>query len=476
MTSVRCNSLISTLLLCAGAASAPLQAQFPLDDTFGTSGFRRLTELGGDDYSALGTCPHADGNVSLVGFRPNYQTMLIARMRPDGALESGFSDDGLDGFVAGTGMFTADSAIACQNTLNGAPDDDRMLIAARQPGMDVDRIFVRPLNLYSGGFDASFNNNSAVLIDVIATLYPPGGASAPFQDVSVRGVHPGPDGGWLITGELYDSNGGNGSRGFIARVSAVGAVVAIAQPVFGGFNAQEFNGAFVGADGDIRVLGSARTVAGTTWNLLRLDPSSLQAVGLLAAGTPVSGSYRVYRGRVIGSNLMVAAALRGDGSLLGQMPKMLVVRGDTVSEIALPPAPAISGQPMGLWDYPGGAAATGAAGNRAVFVAGLRDGARTARGFYTAMVMLGNGTSIPDVVETSFGQNGASSFSHQPVNSNCAPSDAPPQKLGNISTWGNSTVLLGYTKMGCPSSQSSYLFAARLLNVDPDVLHRNGFE
>ena len=70
---------------------ARLRANGNLDTTFGTRG-KRVISFGGDDEGAFGAALQPDGKIVLVGdsdFR-----VAVARLNPNGSLDTTFSGDG----------------------------------------------------------------------------------------------------------------------------------------------------------------------------------------------------------------------------------------------------------------------------------------------------------------------------------------------------------------------------------------------
>ncbi len=289
-----------------------------------------------------------------------------------------------------------------------------------------------------------------------------------------RRVFPGPSPGWLVAGQLVGHASGV-PLGFIARVTAGGSVDALAQPNVGGFTSRNLSTARVGADGDIRVLGDGNFAGGYTWALLRLDPVTLQPLALSDHGVADIFTIALHKGRQIGGGLMVAAALQYDQSGFGSSPRLLVVRGDEVNEVALPAVPMVDGVALGPSGLPGSAAATGAVGNRAVFAMGLQSLDQAQTGYYVSVVQLGDGASTPDVVDTRFGRDGAGSFRYRPAPTSCGPTAAPPQRFANLSSWGERTLLVGTAAPDCAPTTDAAILSARLL-TDGDTLQRNGFE
>lgn len=464
--------LLAPLLVSASLIPMPASAGPLLDPSFGNAGQRALNSLGGY-VEGLGSCPHANGSVSVVGYRASTASLVMVRLKVNGDLDTSFSGDGVQELTAFASLASDRSATACGGVGNAAPEDDRMMVMATSPATS-DKIVAILIDLQTGGYDSNFYLGGPAQYDVSGLLFPPQNQVWPYPRTKVRGVFPGPGNGWLIVGQL-DGHSSGVPAGFIVRVNAAGAVDAFAHPIIGGFNSRDLNAARVGADGDIRVLGSGSVNAGITWGLVRLDPVNLQPVALSSSGVPDIFEYRIHKGRQIGGGLMVAAGLKNDNSAFGASPRMLIVRGDSVVDLALPAPPSLDGFAVGPSGLDGSAAATGAVNNRAVFAMGLNSLGSAGVGYYASVVQLGDGAGVADVVDSRFGSNGAGSFRYRPTPTACAPGAAPPQRFSNIASWGDATMLVGSTAPDCVASLDGSVLTARLL-TDGDRLHRDGFE
>lgn len=451
------------LLLCPRVHAGPL-----LDPDFGSAGLRVLDTLGGL-VDGLGACPHADGSISVVGYRPASAALVIVRLTARGQLDPTFSGDGIQELPVLQAFASERSATSCAGTGNSAPEDDRMMVVGTVPGAR-DVVLAALIDLHTGTHDSSFYLGGPGQYDISGILYPPQNNQWLYPRTAVRGVFPGPAGGWLILGQL-DGHSNGVPVGFIARLNAAGAIDALVHPAASGFSVQDLSTARLAADGDIRALAQGTTAQGPTFGLLRLHPLTLETLALSQLGTPDGFDYRLYKGRQIGGGLMVAAALHGDNSAFGAHPALLVVRGDQVSELALPPPPTLDQIAVGP---SGSAAATGAVGNRAVFAMGLNSLSASGVGYYVAAVQLGDGAGVADAVDPRFAQNGAGSFRYRPA-AGCTPGSAPVQRFANLSSWGNATLLVGSSAPGCAPSAEGKVLSARLW-TDGERLHRDGYE
>lgn len=464
--------LLAPLFVAASLTSMPTSAGPLLDPAFGNAGQRALNSLGGY-VEGLGSCPHANGSVSVLGYRATTTSLVTVRLKANGDLDTSFSGDGIHEQSLFTSLASDRSATACVGVGNAAPEDDRIMVVATSPASN-DRVVAALIDLNTGGYDSNFYLGGPAQYDVSGLLFPPQSQVWPYPRVKVRGVFPGPGNGWLIVGQL-DGHSSGIPAGFIARVNAGGAIDALAHPAVGGFNSRDLNAARVGPDGDIRVLGSGLIGGAITWGLLRLDPLSLQPVALSSSGVADIFEYRVLKGRQIGGGLMVAAGLKNDSSAFGVSPRLLIVRGDSVVDLALPAPPALDGLAVGPNGLDGSAAATGAVNNRAVFAMGLNSLSNASVGYYAAVVQLGDGAGVADAVDVRFASNGAGSFRYRPLPTTCAAGMAPPQRFSNIASWGDATLLVGSTAPDCIAGIDSSMLTARLL-TDGERLHRDGFE
>lgn len=470
---MRLRLLPTIALIALLAGRAPVQAGPLLDPAWGTGGVHNLTALGGR-VEGLGSCPHADGSISIIGFRATTPALVIVRLTASGQFDTRFSGDGVAELPIRQAFDSGRSALSCSGIGNSIPEDDRAMVVGTSPGSTHDRVIATLLDLSTGSFDAQFFLGGPAIYDLIGVLFPPQNQVRPYPVTRVQGVFPGPASGWLIVGQL-DGHASGVPVGFIARLSATGNVEALAQPNAGGFSNRDLSAARVGADGYIRALGSGNYEGGNTWGLLRLDPLTLQPIALSDHGIADIFPVVLFKGRQIGGGVMVAAVLKNDYSGFGSSPWLLVVRGDTVSEIALPAVPMVDGVAMGPNGLPGSAAATGAVGNRAVFAMGLNSLDQGQAGYYVSVVQLGDGAGTPDAVDTRFGRDGAGSFRYRPAQTTCAPTATPPQRFANLSSWGERTLLVGSIAPDCAPTVDAAILSARL-STDGQALHRDGFE
>lgn len=460
-------------VFCLLLGRAPAEAGPLLDPTWGIGGVHRLTALGGR-VEGIGSRPHMDGSVSVIGFRTTTASLVIVRLTAGGQLDTRFSGDGIAELAMLQAFDVGRSAVSCAGVGNSVPEDDRAMVVATSPGSTHDVAIAALLDLHTGGFDSGFYLGGPGAYDLGGLLFPPQNQVRLYPRLRVQGVFPGPAAGWLIVGRL-EGHASGVPAGFIAQVNPAGAVDALAQPNVGGFTSRNLSAARVGADGYIRALADGNFGGCYTWGLLRLDPATLQPAALSDHGVADIFTIELYKGRQIGGGLMVVAALQYDQSSFGSSPRLLVVRGDEANEIALPAVPPVDGVALGPSGLPGSAAATGAVGNRAVFAMGLNSLDQGSAGYYVSVVQLGDGAGTPDVVDTRFGRDGAGSFRYRPAPTSCAGTATPPQRFANLASWGERTLLVGTVAPDCAPTADGAILSARLL-TDGDTLHRSGFE
>jgi len=470
--SIPCSRLPAALLALAACIAIPSSAHAAdvLDPRFDGDGFRVLPATL-DGYVPFGSCPHANGSVSVVAVHPTLASLAVVRLTANGALDGGFSGDGIHLFPSQRyGIDAALSSTACVGLGNSDPADDRMMIAATAAS-SFDVAYVAFVDLNIGGFDSTFYLGGPGSFDLSGLAYPPVGGVHPYPRIRVRGVFSGANGEWLLVAQI-DGHSSAVPRGLVARLGAGGGVQAIASPSLGGFDSLDLVSARVGGDGDIRVLGDFEMAGGSGWGLMRLNGSTLAAVSMSASGSAGGVWWRTFKARHIGGGISVAGALIGDSSAFGVAPRLLIVRGDNVRVLNLPAVPALDGVTgAGALGLDGSVAATGAAGNRAVFAMGLRTVDSSYAGFYAALVQLGDGGAAPDLPDPHFGSNGAASFRLHEAAA-CAPGQAPTQQFMNIASWGGATTLVGTAASSCGQAPASALVA----RVETDLLLRDGFE
>jgi hypothetical protein len=444
-----------------------------LDPEFGIDGLEVLTQtLTG--FVPLGSCPHANGSVSIVAHRSDMGLLATVRLRAQGGLDTRFSDDGVHQiFMGSSALQPAYSAASCTGVGNIDPEDDRMLIAVTAPGTS-DRTWVALIDLETGSWNPDFYLGGPAVLDLSGLTFPPTGEVWPYPRTRIRGAFPSGDGGWIVTGQFAVDEDVTPPVGFVAKLGAIGSVDAITHPNMQGFVSEDLVGARLGADGDFRIFGSFRRQEGRSWGLMRLDGTSLTVEGMSDYGEASNGWFRVFRARNIGGGVMLGAGLIADDSAIGTAPQLFIVRGDSVDVMELPAAPDLDGGvAVGGSAAEGSVAATGATGNRAVFSMGLRSADNPGAGYYTAVVQLGDGADVADTMDTRFGTGGVASFAFH-NDSGCAPGQVPEQTMSGISSWGIGTTLVGMAAPACGVSRDSILVAR--IRTDPETIFTNRFE
>ncbi len=435
-----------------------------LDHGFADRGWRAFSERTGVG-EVVGACPSDDGGASILALQPDTLHWHLMRVRADGALDGDFADGGISTWLVSAALDASSAATACVGLGNGDPDDDRLFVVLRSP-QERDFAFLALVDLARGGWDPDFHLGGWAQHDYSGLLFP-SDAAMPFPRLRIGGAFPEADGGWLVSGSLGNDAGER--RGFIARLSPLGAIEALAHPATAAAMSLDVRLARRGADGKVRALATVAIDGDPTWGLLRLD-AGLQSEALSASGTPDGLPFELQRGRRVGGGLMVAAALASGDSATGTAPRLLVVRGDAVQELALPQPPGFDGEPLGVI----AAAATGAPGDRVVFAGALASAAGASAGYYLASVRLGDGQSLPDALDPAFGVDGIGAVRYRPPASACRESAAPEQWLAGIVAWGEHSLLVGATAADCDDPTPLPL-AARIDSASLALL-RDGFE
>jgi uncharacterized delta-60 repeat protein len=130
---------------------ARLRTNGALDTTFGTGGKRKI-EFGGADESIGGAALQADGKIVLAG-RSDFR-VAVARLKPNGALDTSFSGDGKKTFS--WGAISAASAVLVQ------PNGKLLLAGFSGPeGGDIQVARLTP----SGALDMTFGTGGKAAVD-----------------------------------------------------------------------------------------------------------------------------------------------------------------------------------------------------------------------------------------------------------------------------------------------------------------------
>ncbi len=468
--------LVALMLFCVSRADAgPV-----LDPAFANAGINVQTTLGAG-INVVGACPHANGSTSIVGYRGMPAEWVIARVKTDGSLDTAFSGDGVAVVATQLAIRDVGTAIACAGAGNSDPLDDRMMVAATAVSMLTpnDLMAVVRLNLDQGSLDTAFNFDGVLTWDINVVLFPgnPETGEALYRGLVVRGIFPDAVGGWLVMGSLRQGDTID-PVGAIVRISGDGFLQALNAPDDEAFDVLEIHAARVGSDGDIRVMASGRREGGKTWGVLNLHPASLGLHGLVAVGTASADGYRLFKGRHIGGGAFIVPAVQSSATPFGSTPRLLIVRDNQVTDLALPLPAALNGETVGASGLDGAAGATSATGSRAIFAMGLTSANMDGVGYYSAMVRLGNGAGVADTIDTDFSDNGSAVFRYRPTPNNCPGGTAPHQRFANISSWGNMSLLVGNAAPECDENDngtSNWVLAARI-NSDTDRLFGSGFE
>ena len=145
-------------IVVAGGGGAPgsfcvvrLRANGALDTTFGSGG-KRVIDFGGDVESAYGAALQADGKIVLAG--DSDLRVAVARLRPNGSLDSTFSGDGRKIFSWGP-LGRAEAVLVQPNG---------KIVLAGFSGPEGGNIQVARLTA-SGRLDATFGSGGKAAVD-----------------------------------------------------------------------------------------------------------------------------------------------------------------------------------------------------------------------------------------------------------------------------------------------------------------------
>ncbi len=446
-----------------GLASLTASASPVLDPGFDGDGLRVVSGLG-NGVSSVGSCPVEGGSLAVVAYDELATQFVILRLRPDGALDTTFSEDGIARETAPMGWDVKNSVVACSGVSNGNAADDEMALAFVQTrNLDPDLTRLARINLDSGQFAAGyFGQASSYDISTLAT------GSAMLGDTSLGSLLRLASGEWLLVGQVRNTGMAPTLRGFAVRFNAAMTQANVATaPTSAEANPQHLAAARIGGDGRIHALAHGTGSGGLpALLLLRLNSTTLQLDSATAYSRPFN--FRLHRGRSISGTTMVAAGSQPHAQGGGQ-PLLLVAHDSGVQELALPQPEALGGLPTQINITTAALpTATAAAGGRAIFAANLQADNGAAIGFYVAVIR-----PLPDPseyeVDTRFGNHGSGAFRYT-GNGGCWGS----QGLGNISSWGNATALVAATSPSCDIGVEHPLIAR--IDTHPNPLLGDSFE
>jgi hypothetical protein len=443
---------LSCLLLAAFTPSLLAQQ---LDPGFGEGG-RALVRFGdgASNHSADGVVACAGPNGSLLVSGLVGDRIVTARLRENGTLDSGFSDDGRQEFALPmTDTGNRERVGACQ-------PDGNLLLALAIRGRDDDQnlLLVRVLGA-TGLPDPQFGTGGFVQLNLDAYSPELADRETPL------GLSVSADGTIDLAGSVEHHPSG-AARGFIVRVRADGSIRAarvLNDSALLGFSltsAAESNG-------ELWAIGSASVSGGPqTFIHYRLDPDTLAVRARLAGG---SSLLRVGRGRWVAEGVFAAVAHRSE-SPGPDVPMLLIVRGAEVSALPLPAPAAVGGVQGELiqQEHDGDVIPLPEGGVLASYTVDTgRDGA-SGRGLHSVRVLL-SADGLNDRVDRSFGAAGRFSLRH------ALPCAADAGLLHRRSTlWNGRVTWVGSALAdGCPINARHDVWIARL---QPLHQFRDGFE
>ncbi|MCA1565918.1 MAG: hypothetical protein LC803_09825, partial [Acidobacteria bacterium] len=153
-------------------AVARYNANGTLDETFGTGGKATINFTGGHDV-AHAVAVQADGKIVLAG--TDFRDFELARLNPDGSLDSGGAEDTTPGNSFGTGGRVVTDITETNNRFDSAsalviqPDGQIVVAGSTSAGFETSGDFAVVRYNVNGTFDTSFGNNGRVITDFAST-------------------------------------------------------------------------------------------------------------------------------------------------------------------------------------------------------------------------------------------------------------------------------------------------------------------
>lgn len=192
---MRAIKLLSSALIIHSAGAQP----GTLDPTFGVNGKAQVA-IAGSYCDAQAIAEQADGKLVLAGATPGFT--MLARLLPDGAVDTGFGTNG----VVLTDLDESNDFLNCV----AVEPSGRIVAGGVRFNNASDGVAVVMRHLSNGAPDNSFGTNGVVSLVITGS-----------SDSYVRGLALQPDGKTVLLGERW--NGTNWSV-FVARINANGAL------------------------------------------------------------------------------------------------------------------------------------------------------------------------------------------------------------------------------------------------------------
>lgn len=437
------------------AALAPgLHAQ-QLDPGFGERG-RVLVGFGDgpSNHSADGVVACAGPNGSLLVSGLVGDRIVTARLRENGTLDSGFSDDGRQEFalpVADTG--NRERVGACQ-------PDGNLLLALAIRGRDDDQnlLLVRVLGA-TGLPDPQFGTGGFVQLNLDAYSPELADRETPL------GLSVSADGTIDLAGSV-EHQPSAAARGFIVRVRADGSIRAARVLNDSGLLSFSLTSA-AESDGELWAIGSASVSGGPqTFIHYRLDPDTLAVRSRLAGGTSL---LRVGRGRWVAAGVFAAVAHRSEGPG-PDVPVLLIARSTEIAALPLPVPAAVGGVQGELihQEHDGDVIPLPEGGVLASYTVDIGSNGASGRGLHSVRVLL-SADGLNDRVDRSFGAAGRFSLRHALP---CAADAGLRHRRSTL--WNGRVTWVGSAlAAGCPVDARHDFWVVRL---QPLHQFRDGFE
>lgn len=436
-----CGVFFSTLALAANVG--------PLDPGFGDGGLRNYgfqPVAGVPHDSARAGCPGPGNTFIVIGAASGGRRIVTLRLKPDGSLDPGFSEEGKESFdfiadyashAPAVCLPQGDAVIANIVTTPSGEQNLRLVRVGRDTGLPV----------------AGFGIGGVVDLDLDQHIAGLGMAEVPIG-LNVLG-----NGDLVITG--YVTTSSQSIAGFAALLDAAGQVRA-AKIV----DCYMTSAAMDASQGALWVFGIFDSRACR----LTLDRNTLvRNDRLLGPATTAQwpGAARLVRGDTVAMATTTIAPNGGSGLRAA----LQVFRGDTVASMALPmPAASPSTSLLsGGTSYPGVQILPG---GRVLYGTTATDmGSGAANGMYLALVRIGR-DAAGDALETAFG-GGVRLARWQPDTPNCSAA-APPQWIVRMTQWLGRPAFVGKADAAClgTGAGEDYLVG----RIETNYLFADGFD
>ncbi|HWT14505.1 MAG TPA: hypothetical protein VN581_01880 [Patescibacteria group bacterium] len=448
-------------------AASTAVARPVLDPDFGNDGFRLVSGVG-NTQTAIGSCPTENGSLAVVGYDLGTSQFVILRLRPDGALDASFSGDGVAYLPAPANLDPTNTVMSCQGVANGNASDDSIAVAIveNRAGTEPDFTRLAWFDLSTGEFSSGYAGQASRFELSTAVT-----ASPALHNTRLGSVSRLPSGEWLLVGQLRNATQLPTRRAFVVRFNAaMTSAVLTGAPNRSGTDVEHIAVVRIGGDGRLHALAHGVSDGIRSLLHLRLFADTLLLDTVAAFPRTTGFSYELHRGRTMGGGRMVAAGTRL-ASFGGTQPFLVIARDAGIQEITLPQPAPFGGLGAGIVsEGTGTPTATSALGDRAIYVANVDTEQGPYGGYYVAAVQLGDGAGVPDDIDLRFATQGSATFRYTTQNGNCWNA----QRLGNISSWGATTAMVGSASPGCDSGTRQPLISR--IDSDSNSILKDSFE